>query len=197
MVSSVVSSSSVAKRNGFFPPRTACPANVVANDDKQLDPDRGAPEKTSDPGAYNMFWLDFGSRAIPIDGKVRTSVIIDPPNGQMPAMTATGRERRGKMPQWDYWGLAGGSYFRTTALLDAFSAPIDWAHLQALEPRMVSSDVAYPVVLALRGYTTYPSDELVLAFLACMASSSAGYTLVSSSRSLSDPPPSAALSPAG
>ena len=79
-------------------------ANVVANDDKQLDPDRGAPEKTSDPGAYNMFWLDFGSQAIPIDGKVRTSVIIDPPNGQMPAMTATGRERRGKMPQWDYWG---------------------------------------------------------------------------------------------
>ena len=79
-------------------------ANVVSNDNRQLDPDRGAPDKAADPGAYNFFWMDFGSRALPIDGKVRTSVIIDPPNGQMPALTEAGKLRRGEMPQWDYWG---------------------------------------------------------------------------------------------
>ena len=59
-------------------------ASFVSNDDRQLDPERGAPEKADDPGAYNYFWLDFGTDALPIDGRVRTSVIIDPPNGQMP-----------------------------------------------------------------------------------------------------------------
>ncbi len=79
-------------------------ANMVANGDRQLDPERGAPDKAADPGAYNLFWMDFGSRALPIDGKVRTSVIIDPPNGQMPAITEAGRLRRSTLPQWDYWG---------------------------------------------------------------------------------------------
>ena len=79
-------------------------AGFVANDNRQLDPDRGAPDKAADPGAYNFFWLDFGTDALPIDGKVRTSVIIDPPNGQMPAMTDAGKARQGQIAQYDYWG---------------------------------------------------------------------------------------------
>ena len=79
-------------------------ASFVSNDDRQLDPERGAPEKADDPGAYNYFWLDFGTDALPIDGRVRTSVIIDPPNGQMPEMTAAGKQRMGQIAQYDYWG---------------------------------------------------------------------------------------------
>jgi hypothetical protein len=42
------------------------------------------------PGFYNNFWLDRGTRAV--DTR-RTSLIIDPPNGRIPALTAGGQER--------------------------------------------------------------------------------------------------------
>ena len=56
------------------------------------DPDRGAPPQGGDgsPGAagnvggYNSFWLDRGTGAFKIDGKWRTSILIDPPNGRFP-----------------------------------------------------------------------------------------------------------------
>ena len=38
-------------------------------------------------GGYNNFWVDPGSDVFMVDGKFRTSIIIDPKNGQMPAMT--------------------------------------------------------------------------------------------------------------
>ena len=43
------------------------------------------------PGFYNNFWLDHGTRAV---GTRRTSLIIDPPNGQIPALTARGASDR-------------------------------------------------------------------------------------------------------
>ena len=42
------------------------------------------------PGFYNNFWLDRGTRAV---GTRRTSLIIDPPNGQIPALTPSGQQR--------------------------------------------------------------------------------------------------------
>ena len=42
------------------------------------------------PGFYNNFWLDTGTRTV---GTRRTSLIIDPSNGRLPALTATGRQR--------------------------------------------------------------------------------------------------------
>ena len=42
------------------------------------------------PGFYNNFWLDQGTRAV---GTRRTSLIIDPPNGQIPALTPSGQQR--------------------------------------------------------------------------------------------------------
>ena len=41
-------------------------------------------------GAYNDFWLDRGTTTI---GNRRTSLIVDPPNGRMPAMTAEAEKR--------------------------------------------------------------------------------------------------------
>ena len=49
--------------------------------------DRGA---DGAPGFYNNFWLDTGTQTI---GTRRTSLIIDPPNGRLPAVTASGRRR--------------------------------------------------------------------------------------------------------
>jgi len=41
-------------------------------------------------GAYNDFWMDQGTKIIETR---RTSLIIDPPNGRFPALTAAGQER--------------------------------------------------------------------------------------------------------
>jgi hypothetical protein len=66
------------------------------------DPDREAPPDGGDGsegaagnvGGYNTFWIDRGTDAFSVDGKFRTSILIDPKNGQMPPMTAEAQERR-------------------------------------------------------------------------------------------------------
>jgi hypothetical protein len=44
-------------------------------------------------GGYNGFWLDPGHRVIRIDGVPRSSIIVDPPDGRIPAMTPAGKQR--------------------------------------------------------------------------------------------------------
>ena len=64
------------------------------------DPNRSAPVKGGDGnngagaggvGGYNSFWIDPGDHVLDIDGKFRTSIVYDPPNGRKPSMTAKGR----------------------------------------------------------------------------------------------------------
>jgi hypothetical protein len=49
-------------------------------------------------GGYNNFWVDPGDNVYAVNGKYRTSIIIDPPDGRMPALTeeamAMAMERR-------------------------------------------------------------------------------------------------------
>ena len=72
---------------------------------RESDPERGAPQKGGDGnntagaggvGGYNAFWIDPGSDAFEIDGKFRTSIIYDPPNGRQPPQTP---QALGKMAQ--------------------------------------------------------------------------------------------------
>jgi hypothetical protein len=44
-------------------------------------------------GGYNQFWVSMGSTVIKLNGEYRTSIIVDPPDGRIPAMKATARER--------------------------------------------------------------------------------------------------------
>jgi hypothetical protein len=44
-------------------------------------------------GGYNNFWVDPGDDVFTIDGKFRTSILVDPPNGRMPRMTEAALER--------------------------------------------------------------------------------------------------------
>jgi hypothetical protein len=44
-------------------------------------------------GGYNNFWLDPGNNVIRIDGVPRSSIIIDPPNGRLPPLTAAAKQR--------------------------------------------------------------------------------------------------------
>jgi hypothetical protein len=84
--------------------------------DKASDPNRATPPAGGDPkslvapgqpslieqitaaaaggvGGYNGFWLAPGTKVIRIDGKARSSIIVDPPNGRIPALTAEGQKR--------------------------------------------------------------------------------------------------------
>ncbi len=71
--------------------------------ERESDPDREAPPVGGDGsgnafgagnvGGYNSFWIDPGTNAFEIDGMYRTSIIVDPPNGRMPARTERGRAK--------------------------------------------------------------------------------------------------------
>jgi hypothetical protein len=63
--------------------------------------DRAAPPKGGDGtpgpygnvGGYNNFWLDPGSAYTTVDGRKRASLLIDPPDGRVPAMKPEARQR--------------------------------------------------------------------------------------------------------
>lgn len=77
----------------------------IAESSSSSDPNRDAPPAGGDgsPGAagnvggYNSFWIDRGTDAFAVDGKFRTSVIIEPKNGQFPKMTPVGQKRRAEL----------------------------------------------------------------------------------------------------
>ena len=48
---------------------------------------------TGGTGGYNTFWLDLGDAVSEIDGKFRTSVVYDPPNGRQPPRTEAGEKK--------------------------------------------------------------------------------------------------------
>jgi hypothetical protein len=44
-------------------------------------------------GAYNEFWFDRGVHAARVNGKTPTALIVNPPDGKIPALTADGEAR--------------------------------------------------------------------------------------------------------
>src|SRR5215469_10949240 len=44
-------------------------------------------------GGYNTFWLHQGTDFTIVDGQVRTSIVVDPPDGHVPAYNAAARQR--------------------------------------------------------------------------------------------------------
>jgi hypothetical protein len=49
-------------------------------------------------GGYNNFWIDSGSEYVIVNGEKRTSIIVDPPNGRVPQLTAAARQRAAARP---------------------------------------------------------------------------------------------------
>jgi hypothetical protein len=66
------------------------------------DPNRPAPPQGGDGstgaagnvGGYNNFWIDAGERVAVVNGEHRTSLIVDPPDGRVPALTETAKVRQ-------------------------------------------------------------------------------------------------------
>ncbi|MEX2130407.1 MAG: hypothetical protein WD772_02895 [Pseudohongiellaceae bacterium] len=48
------------------------------------DPDRDAPTTGVNVGGYNTFWMDPGNHMAVVNGEVRTSILVDPPDGKLP-----------------------------------------------------------------------------------------------------------------
>jgi hypothetical protein len=47
--------------------------------------------RSGDTGTYNQFWFDYGTKVVP---SRRTSLIIDPRDGRMPALTSRAQQKR-------------------------------------------------------------------------------------------------------
>jgi len=66
----------------------------VDDDSKPTDPNLKIAAAALPPvGNYNQFWTDRGMSVANINGEKRTSMIIDPPNGRIPAWTPQVRAR--------------------------------------------------------------------------------------------------------
>lgn len=105
-----------------------------------------------------------------IDPKHDAGGVYDNFNPRMSAETkdyleGLGRERDPCFSiSWTHFGLCGGSYFRSEAILDAFKPQnilrIDWQRLSAKEgDKTMSSDFAMLVALSARAWTVYPWEE--------------------------------------
>ncbi|MDX1382262.1 MAG: hypothetical protein R3190_01395 [Thermoanaerobaculia bacterium] len=77
-------------------------ANATSDPDRDAPPEGGAAPVGFDEdqretlgagnvGGYNAFWIDRGSDVFLVDGKFRTSILVDPPDGRMPEMTEAAR----------------------------------------------------------------------------------------------------------
>jgi hypothetical protein len=72
---------------------------------------RGADGRTDLDRAYNKFWWDFGTNVV---GTRRTSLIVDPPDGRIPALTPDGLKRaEDRRGLWTRDSRGGGSAGRT------------------------------------------------------------------------------------
>jgi hypothetical protein len=78
----------------------------LEKDSQPSDPDREAPPEggtefyipefngaAGGVGGYNAFFVDLGDSNFKIDGKYRTSILVDPPDGRFPPLTDEAKQR--------------------------------------------------------------------------------------------------------
>ncbi|MCB1670288.1 MAG: hypothetical protein R3F41_14825 [Gammaproteobacteria bacterium] len=70
-------------------------ADYTVQQDQPSDPGRAAPSKDEIELAdsYNNFWFDDGTRVAEYDGQYRSSLLVDPADGQLPDYTGQARAR--------------------------------------------------------------------------------------------------------
>jgi hypothetical protein len=68
---------------------------LPSNGDRKAPPSGGdgSTGAAGNVGGYNNFWVDNGTEYYTIDGQKRMSVIVDPPDGRVPALTPQARQR--------------------------------------------------------------------------------------------------------
>ena len=111
------------------------------------DPNRGPPEKGGnvDARSYDWFWMDPGTTMFKIDGKYRTSILVDPPNGRIPEVTGAGQARRATLRRKTGWKNDGTAWWLATG-----EDPYDDPEGQSLQDRCL-----------FLGYVTVPMRPVV------------------------------------
>ena len=116
----------------------------LAKDFEPSDPNRGAPPEggvgiyvpeftgaAGKVGGYNAFFVDIGDSAFKLDGKYRTSILTDPPNGRYPALSKEGKLRREKRAAFRHENTG------TAWWLDMDSGPYDDPEVRPLAERCI------------------------------------------------------------
>jgi hypothetical protein len=74
-------------------------AEELANLDGASEGPLLAAAGSSGTGGYNVLFIDRGSEFARVDGVKRTSLIVEPPDGRVPPITAEARQRAASMPR--------------------------------------------------------------------------------------------------
>ncbi|MDP2283792.1 MAG: hypothetical protein Q8L06_06605 [Pseudohongiella sp.] len=88
---------------GFLTPDQAREFEAVARQrveqsNQPSDPNRPPPSDGNTDAGYNLFWLDRGTNVAVVNGEYRTSLIVDPPDGQIPFVE--GDRPQGLIAEW-------------------------------------------------------------------------------------------------
>jgi hypothetical protein len=66
---------------------------IIIDRAQPSDPDRPPPSAGASPGGYNNVYIDRGTNIAIVNGEPRTSLVTNPPNGRIPALTPIGEQR--------------------------------------------------------------------------------------------------------
>ena len=115
---------------------------------QKSDPNRSAPEG-GNIGAYNDFFFEWGDTAFKIDGKYRTSIIIEPPNGQLPGLTDLGKKRWQTATKYEWPDERTGSRNGTAWWMETGDQPYDGPESRNLGDRCIMTGVATYAIMSL------------------------------------------------
>ena len=112
------------------------------------DPNRSAP-KGGNIGAYNDFFFEWGDTAFKIDGKYRTSIIVDPKNGQLPPVTEYGKRRWQTSTKYEWPNERTGSKNGSAWWMETKDEPYNGPESRNLGDRCIMTGVATYAIMSL------------------------------------------------
>ena len=71
-------------------------AKMMAAADAPSDPN-AVQKAGGDPGGYNMFWADFGTKVAQVNGQYRSSLVTEPANGRLPPLLPEAQKKQSEL----------------------------------------------------------------------------------------------------
>ena len=95
------------------------------NDNEGKDPNDTSilNDKNADRG-YNAYWIDPGNKLATVKGELRTSWIVDPPNGRVPFKAGVGRSGGNGLPDTNFDGPETRPLFERCLATETTAGPV-------------------------------------------------------------------------